>query len=88
MKPPDVYELSDKSCIPVRVGQTFTSRLIAINYCGSSVTIVDIATLSFSGMVQSSVIQFNSTAYYKTLTWTPQADQVGFQVMCAMAIDR
>lgn len=85
---PDVYELSERSCIPVQVGQTFTSRLIAINSCGSGVTITDIATLSFSGMVQSSVIQQNSTTYYKTLSWTPTASQIGFQVMCAMAINR
>ena len=86
--PPEVYELTEKTCIPVRVGQTFTSRLVAINYCGSGVSIVDIATLSFSGMVQSAVIRQNATTYYETLSWTPTSDQVGFQVMCAMAIDR
>lgn len=86
--PPEVYELSEQPCIPVRVGQPFTSRLVAINNCGSGVSIVDIATLSFAGMVQSAVIQQDARTYYKTITWTPRADQVGFQVMCALAIDR
>lgn len=86
--PPYVFELSNRSCTPVSVGQTFTSRLIAINSCGSSVSIDDIATLSFAGMVQSNVIKQSSVVYYKTLTWTPTNNQVGFQVMCAMAIDR
>lgn len=85
---PDVYELSQRSCIPVTVGQTFTSQLIATNNCGSGVTIVDIATISFAGMVQSSVIKQNSTTYYKTLTWIPTTAQLEFQVMCAMALDR
>lgn len=83
-----MYELSQRSCIPVLVGQTFTSRLIGINNCGSGVSIVDIATLSFAGMVQSSVIRQDSVNYYKTLTWTPTSSQLGFQVMCAMAVDR
>jgi hypothetical protein len=39
-------------------------------------------------VIQSSVIRENVTNYYKTLTWAPAASQVGFQVMCAMAINR
>jgi nitrogen fixation protein FixH len=62
--------------------------LIAINECGANVTIVDIATLSFSGMVQSNLTMTNSTTYNKNLTWTPTAAQIGYQVMCAMAFDR
>lgn len=86
--PPDVYELSDAACTAITVGQPFTSRVIATNYCGSSVTITDIATLSFPGMIKSSLIRINSTTYYKTVVWTPTIDQLGYQVMCAMAIDR
>ncbi|CAF3427839.1 unnamed protein product [Rotaria sp. Silwood1] len=85
--PPEVYELSNKSCIPITVGHTFTSHLIAINNCGSSVTIIDISTLSFAGMVQSSIIQQDSMTYYKTLSWIPTTSQLGYQVMCAMALD-
>ncbi|CAF0847205.1 unnamed protein product [Rotaria sp. Silwood1] len=85
--PPEVYELSNKSCIPITVGHTFTSHLIAINNCGSSVSIIDISTLSFAGMVQSSIIQQDSMTYYKTLSWIPTTSQLGYQVMCAMALD-
>ncbi len=51
-------------------------------------TIVDIATLSFPGMVSSTIAEINSTEYYKNLTWTPTSAQLGYQVMCAMAFDR
>jgi len=54
---PEVYELSQRSCIPVTVGRTFPSRSIATNSCDFGVSIVDIATLSFADMVQSSIIK-------------------------------
>ncbi|CAF4031459.1 unnamed protein product, partial [Rotaria magnacalcarata] len=85
--PPEVYELSEASCTPITVGQTYTSQLIAINYCGASVTITDIATLSFPGMIRGNLIQYNSTVYYATLSWTPTIGELGYQVMCAMAVD-
>lgn len=78
----------EQSCTSVIVNQTFTSQLIAINNCASPVTLVDIATLSFSGMLQTSMAQLNSTVYYKNLSWTPTTSQLGYQVMCAMAFDR
>jgi hypothetical protein len=84
---PEVILLAD-SCTPLQVNQTFTSTLLAINNCGTNVNISDIATLSFSGMIQSPVIKLNSTIYYKNLTWTPTINQLGYQVMCAMALDR
>jgi hypothetical protein len=77
-----------QSCTPLQVNETFTSQLFAINNCGANVSIIDIATLSFAGMIQSSVIQLNSSVYYKNLTWTPTIDQLGYQVMCAMALSR
>ena len=51
-------------------------------------TIDDIATLSFSGMIQSNLDAVNSSLYYKNLTWIPTVAQLGYQVMCAMAFDR
>lgn len=78
----------EQSCTPLQVGRQFSSRLIAVNNCGSNVNISDIATLSFTGMTQGSTIRQNSTHYYKTLSWTPTSSQVGFQVLCAMAVDR
>ena len=86
--PPEVVGIPvEQSCTALTVGQTFTSQLIAINYCSSSVSIVDIATVSFPGMVQGTITELNTTTYYNTLQWTPTADQVGYQVMCAMAFD-
>ncbi|CAF3784555.1 unnamed protein product [Adineta steineri] len=77
----------EQSCMSLRIGQTFTSQLIARNNCGTNVTIVDISTLSFAGMIASNIIKLNSTIYYKTLSWTPTTAQLGYQVMCAMAFD-
>lgn len=87
--PPEVVGIPlEDSCTPVVVGQTFSSRLIAINNCGPTVAIDDIATLSFAHNIQSNVTKQNSTTYYKSFSWTPTAAQAGYQVMCAMALDR
>lgn len=59
-----------------------------MNYCGTNVSIIDIATVSFSGMNQSSITQLSSMLYYKTLSWTPTIAQLGYQVMCATALSR
>ncbi|CAF0987473.1 unnamed protein product [Rotaria sp. Silwood1] len=77
----------EQSCTPILVGQTFTSILYAKNSCGSNVTIVDIATLSYAGVLKSSITVLNETTYYKDFSWTPTAAQVGYQVVCAMAFD-
>ena len=85
---PPVVILAGPSCIPVTVNQTFTSQLLGINQCGANNNISDIATLSFAGMQQSSLTKLNSSYYYKNLTWTPKIAQLGYQVMCAMALSR
>jgi hypothetical protein len=86
---PEVVGLPlEQSCTALQVGQVFASELIAVNHCGASVTIVDIATLSVPGMIQGNVIQLNSTTYHRTLSWTTTLAHLGFQVMCAKAIDR
>ncbi|CAF4001369.1 unnamed protein product [Rotaria sordida] len=77
----------EDSCTPIAVGQIFSSMLIAINYCGASVTIIDISTLSFADMIKGNLIKSNTSTYYKTLSWTPISSQLGYQIMCAMAFD-
>lgn len=72
-------------CTPVLPGQLYTTELIAINHCGPTVTIIDIATISFPRMIKSNITSLNTTHYSKTLTWTPTTTQLGYQVMCAMA---
>ena len=87
--PPEVVGIPpEDSCTSVIVGQTYSSQLIAINNCGASVSIDDIATLSFAGVIQSNITTLNFITYYKSFSWTPTASQLGYQVMCAMAVDR
>lgn len=63
--------------------------LYAENYCSAyGVTINDIATLSFPTVFKTNITQNTSTLYSVSLTWTPTADQVGSQILCAVAIDR
>jgi hypothetical protein len=77
------------ACESVQVGQIHTMTLYAINYCSNySVTIADIATLSFPIVVKSNLTQNSSTLYSVTLTWTPTASQTGSQILCAVAFDR
>ena len=86
--PPEILGLPrEQSCTPVLSGQLFSTELIAINHCGPTVAIIDIATLSFPGMIKSNLTSLNSTHYSKTLTWTPTTAQLGYQVMCAMAFN-
>lgn len=39
-------------------------------------------------MITGNITQRDSMIYYKTMNWTPTSSQLGYQVMCAMAIDR
>ncbi|CAF0808852.1 unnamed protein product [Adineta steineri] len=72
----------------VQVGQLHSMTLYAINYCTLySVTIKDIATLSFPIVIKSNITQISSLLYSVTLTWTPTESQVGSQILCAVAID-
>jgi len=89
--PPLLYGPSNQTgaCETLQVGQANTLILYAVNYCSSyGVTIQDIATLSFPIVTKSNLTQNSSTLYSVTLTWTPTANQVGSQILCAVAIDR
>lgn len=86
--PPKVIGLPiEQSCTPLLIGQTYSSILYAHNSCGSNVTIVDIATLSYAGVLKDNTTMINDTTWYKEFTWTPTATQLGYQVVCAMAFD-
>ena len=74
--------------MPIVVNQTYTSQLIAINYCGANVSIIDISTLAFTGLTLGNITKKNATTYSKSFSWKPTAAQVGYQVMCVMATDR
>ncbi|UJR38536.1 hypothetical protein I4U23_031203 [Adineta vaga] len=86
--PPEIIGIpEEQECIAVGLGQTYQSRIYAVNYCPSPVVIEDISTLSFAGMVKGNLVKVNSSLYYKSLTWSPTSAQLGYQVMCTMAID-
>ncbi len=77
------------TCQTLQVGQANTMILYAVNYCsGYGVTIQDIATLSFPIVTKSNITQNSTTLYSVTLTWIPTDDQVGSQILCAVAFDR
>ena len=76
------------SCLAVTVGQSLALQLIATTHCNKNASIVDIPIQAFSGLIESGVYPINSTTYRKSIYWTPTAAQEGYQMMCAMAIDR
>ncbi|CAF1097116.1 unnamed protein product [Adineta ricciae] len=78
---------SGSSCTLIKVNDTFYGSIFGINHCSSNVTILDISTLSFPGVIQGPLTALNSTIYYKALQWTPTMQQLGFQGMCAIALN-
>ncbi|CAF1255393.1 unnamed protein product [Didymodactylos carnosus] len=81
LDPPDIIPL-DQSCIGVKVGVNYTYIFYAISNCGSTVTISDIATQSFTGLRKIvPVTAINSTLYYIEVQWTPSASQTGSQTL-------
>ncbi|CAF3403170.1 unnamed protein product [Rotaria socialis] len=76
------------TCQSLQVGQPHVIMLYAENYCSNySVTIEDIATLSFPIVIKSNLTRNTSTLYSVGLTWTPTTNQIGSQILCAVAID-
>lgn len=83
---------SSLSCIGVQVGIPYTFTLTAINRCGPSSNISDIAVQIFPGIVSGSLVQItpnsNTTTYAMDVTYTPLLSQVGLQAICATALDK
>lgn len=90
LKPLLLSELDNDDCQSALVGLNFTMRLTAVNRCGNGRNITDIATLSFPFVIKSPLVQdpSNASLWSLTLTWRPTANQVGSQVLCAVAADR
>ncbi|CAF3856291.1 unnamed protein product [Rotaria sp. Silwood1] len=81
---------SPSTCIGVQVGVPYTVTLAAVNNCGSTSNISDIAVQAFSGIVEGPIIQLdppNGTSYEKNITYTPLLSQLGLQILCATALD-
>ena len=81
---------SPTSCVGVQVGVAYTFNLTAINNCGASSNISDIAIQGFLGITRGPLTQItpNRTIYTMRITYTPTISQVGVQVLCATALDK
>ena len=79
-------------CLEVQVGIAISFPLYAMNLCNRSVAnLTDIIVSDgISGMSVGNLtsVPTNSSLAYVTVTWTPQANQVGFQEICAVAFTR
>ncbi len=89
-EPPVIIPLT--GCLDVQVNVPVTFTLYAMNYCNRTISIVTniLPTLSINGMTISSLVNSttNTSLVYVTLTWTPQASQIGSQEFCAAAFSR
>jgi hypothetical protein len=76
-------------CLEVSVGVLASFDIFVLNLCDSNVTgIADIiVTYISSGMNMSNLTNSptNTSLFYKTLTWTPQTNQIGPQQLCMIA---
>ena len=79
-------------CLEVQVGVAVTFRLYAMNFCNRTVAnltdiIISNGINGMSANNHTSVLT-NLSLSYVTLTWTPRANQVGFQELCVVAFTR
>ncbi len=79
-------------CLEMTAGVKTNFNIFVLDLCDP--TIVGIADIvvaqSSSGMALSSLqsSSTNTSLFYKTLTWTPQANQIGPQQLCMIAYTR
>ncbi len=79
-----------KRCFDVQVGVQISFNMTVLNLCNpnvSDISEIDM-TNDISGMNISDTndLPTNASVAYATFTWTPQANQVGSQQMCTIAI--
>ncbi len=76
-------------CLEVQVNVPVTFTLYAMSYCNRTVSIINsiLPTVNINGMTVSNLVNSttNTSLVYVTLTWTPQASQIGLQQFCAAA---
>lgn len=81
-----------QGCLEVAVGSPKNFTIFVQNLCNpNTIKIVDmIVSPAINGMQMSNLTQVptNSSLYYVTFTWTPQASQIGLQEMCMVAYTR
>ena len=87
--PPEFITSLD--CLEVQVGVTMTFTVYAMNQCDPDIsTVTDIiVSKTISGVTAGTVTQASDDSYASlTLTWTPQANQLGSQTLCVLAYTR
>ena len=79
-------------CLEVQVGVVVIFRLYTMNLCNRTVANLTDILISdgIDGMSVSNLtsVPTNVSLSYVTLTWTPRANQVGFQELCVVAFTR
>jgi hypothetical protein len=79
-------------CLEVQVGVPMSIKLYAMNFCNLTIAnLTDIVVSSgINGMSAGNLtsVSTNTSLSYVTYTWTPQADQVGYQELCTIAFTR
>ncbi|CAF1121878.1 unnamed protein product, partial [Didymodactylos carnosus] len=81
--------LTDQSCVGVQAGVPWSTTLEIEQYGGStvSISVVDIQQTFSPGVTEGPVTQVTTSLYTTSLSWTPLANQVGPQIICAVARD-
>ena len=78
-----------EGCLEVTVNVSISFNLSVLNLCGpNNVSIADIIVSNENIGVQVgnvTTLSTNSSLVYVTLTWTPQATQLGPQELCMIA---
>jgi hypothetical protein len=76
-------------CLEVTVGVSTSFNISVLDLCDPNIVgIADIGVTQSSSGMQLSTLQnspTNASLFYKTLTWTPQANQIGPQQLCMIA---
>jgi hypothetical protein len=79
-------------CLEVTVGVLISIDIFVLNLCDPNDTgIIDMVVTSNTNDVQISNLTnslTNTSLSYKTITWTPQANEIGPQELCMIAYTR
>jgi hypothetical protein len=77
------------SCLELTVGVLISFNITALNLCDSNDTVIadivvasEIIGIQVGNLTNSST---NTSLFYETFTWTPQANQIGPQQLCMTA---
>jgi len=79
-------------CLEVQVGQLVNFTLYAMNFCDDNkIVLGEISLTRFINGLNASQLYNSSLSgslSYRTISWTPQSNQIGYQNFCAIAYTR